>query len=156
MRYDIVPIKSQYRGMDRTLLITDLWNSNSKKHFDELLEKYYLYLENCEVISKKAFEDVIIFFQEVIKYDILCEMIVYDTVPLDTAFGYPVELIGIDIVHDMCESLLSDTVSPQVLYRLNKNGLCRTVNDVGEIIPFLKHGAVEWNPCYVYRVKFEL
>ena len=152
MKYDIAPINETYRGMERALTAADLLNSKTKKIYKDLLEKHFLYLEYGEEVSETAFEKMLVYYQEVITYDISCEIIAYDVVPLDNLYGYSLQLLGIDIVHDMCESLISEGVNLHVRGLINENGLCDTVDSVNEIIPYQDHGGVEWKPCYVYKV----
>ena len=153
MRYDIVPMKQKYRGMGRSLTVTDLWNKKTQKVYDILLEKYFRYLDLYELADKRSFEEMILFCQEIIEYDIDCEMIVYDAKPIEEIYGYELELLGIDIIHDMCESLISDAVNPLARYLLNDNGLCKTEIDVEKIVPLQIHGNLKWIPVYVYKVR---
>lgn len=153
MRYDIVPIKQKYRGMDRSLLATDLLTLKSKSEFDKLLNTYYTYLECIEEnISDTGLKSLIHIYEEFKKFGVPCEIIVFDSIPHKNVFGYQIELLGIDIVHDMCESLLSDDINSCIYHLLNENGLCKTEQDVEKIIPFQDCGNVEWSPCYVYEL----
>lgn len=152
MRYDIVPLGQTYRGMARSLTPLHLRTPKTKKRFEELLEIYFFYIELCENVSQSAFESMLTCYNLFCTYGIPCEIIVYDDIPIDNAFGYPIELLGIDIVHDMCESLISDSCNPGINHLLNENGLCKTVEDIERIIPFQDCGIVNWSPCYVYRV----
>lgn len=155
MHYDLVPIKGKYRGMGRSLLGTDLLNETSRNIFGLLLEEYYSFLEYSQSQDRTSFEKMAVFGKILEEFDILYEIIVYDKKILTDAFGYPVELLGIDIVHDMCESLIAEGVNPQIIHVLNENGLCNTIEDVKRIIPYQNSGEVEWEPCYVYKVNFE-
>ena len=92
-------------------------------------------------------------FEKILQqYEILCEIIAYDTKPIDSAYGYSVTWLGIDIVHDCCESLLENMSDRRVQQTLNKNGLCRNTADISKLLPLLDVGDVMWKPCYVYRV----
>lgn len=155
MHYDLVPIKGKYRGMGRSLLGTDLLNETSRNIFGLLLEEYYSFLEYSQSQDRTSFEKMVVFGKILEEFDILYEIIVYDKKILTDAFGYPVELLGIDIVHDMCESLIAEGVNPQIIHVLNENGLCNTIEDVKRIILYQNSGEVEWEPCYVYKVIFE-
>lgn len=152
MRFAIVLIKGKYRGMEREVDIP--WNSKTKKTYYQLLEKYFLYIElKCwSDYNADSLEKMIAFYNELCAYEINCEVIGYANEPLEQVCGYSVDLLGIDIVHDMCESLISDEINPQIAHLLNENGLCDTEVDVERIIPFQDHGNVEWLPCYVYRI----
>ena len=156
MVYDIVPIKNNYRGMERLLLATDLYTKQSRKEYDVLLNKYYDYIS---IVLQKPSRDGLIglidLCKEFSKYEFNCEVIVYDIVPIVTAFGYTLDFLGIDIVHEMSESLLSECTDYEVKKYLNKNGLCNSERCLSSIIPLLDHGDVKWDPCYVYKVKYE-
>lgn len=153
MQYDIVLINQKYRGMERSLLATDLLTNKGKKQFDSLLDIYYQYLACVEEeTSSDGLKRLVRYYEEFKKFNIPCEIIVYDSVPQNNAFGDDIELLGIDIVHEMCESLLSDDVNPSIKYLLNENGLCNTEQDIKKVIPFQDHGNAEWKPCYVYKL----
>ena len=57
MVYDIVPIKNNYRGMERLLLATDLYTKQSRKEYDVLLNKYYDYIS---IVLQKPSRDGLI------------------------------------------------------------------------------------------------
>ena len=152
MRFDIAPIKGKYRGMERTIGATELWRPKTNKIYSQLLEKYFLYLRYIELCDDDSFKKTIDFYKELCDYDIICEVITYATHPLEQAYGYPIEFLGIDIVHDMCESLIADEINETIKHFLNENGLCDTEEDAIRIIPFQDHGNVEWIPCYVYKI----
>lgn len=154
MKYDIVPIRSMYRGMDRVLTPEDFPILKSKQEYEVLSDKYDRYLEcYLELDGSDGLKRLVEFYKEIKRYDVNLEIIVYDNFPIKDAYGYCIELLGIDIVHDMCESLISHNLNPQILCLLNENGLCEREADVDKIIPFQEHGGVMWRPCYVYKVK---
>lgn len=153
MKIDIVPIKENYRGIGRSLLATDLLTKKSKKDFTKLLEMYDAYLMLLEQPESQNVLEKLMDFEKILQqYEILCEIIAYDTKPIDSAYGYSVTWLGIDIVHDCCESLLENMSDRRVQQTLNKNGLCRNAADISELLPLLDVGDVMWKPCYVYRV----
>lgn len=152
VRYDLVPIKGKYRGMGRSLLATDLLELKSKRKFELLLEEYFEFLEYSQELNKKSFDKIVVFCEVLREHNIPCEIIVYNDEAMKDAFGYSIEFLGIDIVHDMCESLISEEVNLYIQELINENGLCSTVDAVYKIIPYQDHGEVEWKPCYVYRV----
>lgn len=155
MNYDIVPIKKYYRGMGRVLLATDLYTKQTKKEYDLLLNMYYEYLANVQQHpSRDGLIKLITFCNEISKREVKCEVIAYDITPLKTVFEYELDFLGIDIVHEMLESLLCECVDYEVRKFLNKNGLCNSESDVNSIIPLLDHGDVKWEPCYVYKIKY--
>ena len=131
VQYDIVPIKNKYRGMGRSLLAADLYTRQTKKGLINLIK----------------------FCNELGRYGIMCEVIVYDIYPLETAFDYVLDFLGIDIVHEMSESLLCECADIKVQKFLNKNGLCNSETYVNDIVQLLDNGDVKWEPCYVYKEK---
>lgn len=156
MIYDIVPLGQGYRGMGRSLT-TDHLAPQKKKLSNELLELYFAYLDVwLEKCSPSSFACMLELFRSFCEHGIPCELIVYDSVPMENAYGYPIELLGIDIAHDLCESLISGHLNPEIAHLLNENGLCRTVEAVEKIIPLQDYGNVTWAPCYVYSVTIEM
>lgn len=81
-------------------------------------------------------------------------MVQYDIYPLETAFGCVLDFLGIDIAHEMSESLLCECTDVKAQKFLNKNGLCNTETDVNNIIRLRDNGDVKWEPCYVYKVVY--
>lgn len=153
MKIDIVPIKENYRGIGRSLFATDLLTKKSKKDFAKLLEMYDAYLMLLEQPESQNVLEKLMDFEKILRqYEILCEIIAYDTKPIDSAYGYSVTWLGIDIVHDCCESLLENISDRRVQQILNKNGLYRNTADISKLLPLLDTGDVMWKPCYVYRV----
>ena len=157
MQYCIAELTQPYRGMERSLTASELYTHKTKAIFSELLEEYFEYIEYAEINppSAASFEKVIAFYHQIRHLDIPCEIIACNSTPLENIYGYQLEPLGIDIVHDECESLISADVNPEIAHLLNENGLCSTVQDVNTIIPFQDHGNVEWKPYYVYRVKID-
>lgn len=152
MYYDLVPIKGKYRGMGRSLLGTDLLNSETQKQFKYLLELYFEFIDYSQNINKQSFERTIKFCKILESYNVICELIVYDEEVLEEAFGYSIEFLGIDVVHDMCESLIEGGLCSGSEMIVNQNGLCKTMEDVEIMINNQDHGGVEWKGCYVYKV----
>lgn len=153
MKYDIVSIKRAYRGMARSLLATDLITTKSEKYFDVLLDMYYKYISFIEeTATREIFKELTEFYALLLKYDIDCEVIAYDVRTLKNVYDYPVEFLGVDIVHDECESLLENRVEYIGNRILNKNGLCNNKTDAIKLISLLDHGDVEWIPYYIYKI----
>lgn len=155
MKYDIVPIKNQYRGMGRCLLATDLYTRLSKYEYEHLLDMYYEYLLDVQQEpSQTGLMKLINFCTELNKFKIKCEVIVYDLCPLETIYGYVLYFLGIDIVHELSESLICECVDNEIQQFFNQYGLCNSELDANNIILLLDHGNVKWESCYVYKVKF--
>ena len=142
--------------MGRSLLAADLYTRQTKKEFENLLNIYFEYLDDLEqqLPSKKGLINLIKFCNELGQYGIMCEVIVYDIYPLETAFDYVLDFLGIDIVHEMSESLLCECADIKVQKFLNKNGLCNSETYVNDIVQLLDNGDVKWEPCYVYKVVY--
>lgn len=159
MKVDIVSTLRKYQGMARSLEPLEGLNKNNKKYWKKVLDlnlscidlelEYGIKIEDKNIVNKW-----IMVCDDLKKYEIPCELIVYDDKPLNDAFGYDIEFLGIDIVHEMCESLIEDEVNPKISHLLNENGLCRNEKDVEKIIPFQDHGGDDWKPCYVYRLVY--
>lgn len=154
MKIDIVPIKETYRGIDRALLATDLLTQRGKKDYRKLLNAYDVYcnmsLQHTQ--DREMLEWLICFEKTLQQYGVGCEIIAYDTQPIDSVYGHSVEWLGIDITHDLCESLLEDIQDARIDETLNKNGLCTKTEDMSALMPMLDVGDVIWEACHVYRV----
>ena len=142
--------------MGRSLLATDLYTRQTKKEFEYLLNIYFEYLDDLEqqFPSKNGLVNLVKLCDELDKFGIMCEVIVYDLYPLETAFDYVLDFLGIDIVHEMSESLLCECSDIKVQKFLNKNGLCNAETYVNDIVRLLDNGDVKWEPCYVYKVVY--
>ena len=150
---EIVPIKSNYRGMERVLLATDLLLRSTKKS-NFLIEKYYDYIDNT--LKKMNAEIVFKFFEFsaiLESFKIPNEIIVYDNVPLHSFYEFDLEFLGIDIVYEMEDSLIANTDNFKIQKFLNNNGLCQNLEDMQNLLIATSHIGQEWKPCYVYRVK---
>ena len=153
MIYNVVPIRNNYRGIDRSLLATDLYNSSNKSTYNDFLNLYYKYISVMEQdYLETNFSWIISFYKTLEKSGVVCEVIVYDYCPLTTAYSYNLEFLGIDIVCDMAESLLCNCSEYIMQQLLNKHGLCRSLSDVEAVMPLLNQGNAQWQPCYVYSV----
>lgn len=157
MWYCIALIGTTYRGMERLLTATDLYTPKTRSVFQDLIEDYFSYIPHVDEkpATPDSFQQVIAFYRRLLPFDLPCEIIACSSTPMQEVYGYPIQLLGIDIVHDQCESLLADEINPAIAHLLNENGLCRTKQDVATIIPFQNHGTVEWKPYYVYRVSVD-
>ena len=139
--------------MGRLLLATDLYTEQTQKNYHFILDKYYEYLLNVQQYpSKDGLIELIDLYKEFSKCEIKCEVIVYDITPIETAFGYALDFLGIDIVHEMSESLLCECTDHKIREHLNENGLCSSELYLSSIVPLLDHGNVKWEPCYIYKV----
>jgi hypothetical protein len=156
MVFDVVPVEDTYRGMDRSLTTDHLYTKKTRKIFKELLEKYFkfidMYYTQDERNGSSIFEEMLIYCRELCAYGISCEMIVYDSIPIADAFGHSIELLGIDIVCDMCESFLVSNRNTAIQTHLNDNGLCKTEEDAEITASLLDCHTEKWMKCYVYKV----
>ncbi len=154
MMFDVVPIRSSYRGMGRSLTPEDFPRKCTRKRWDKLIEDYLDYIEDTlKPESRETFERMLSYCKDMKKQNISCEMIVYDSHPLESAYGYPLEFLGIDIVHEMMESLLEDGAERLPKSLLNEHLLCTDVANVPQITMLCDHGGATWLPCWVYRVQ---
>ncbi len=154
MKYDIVPIKTKYRGMGRLLTTNDFTSAKAKKNYMKLLENYFEYISFTELENdKRMFDKILEYYKILREHDVLCEIIVYDTSPIVNVFDKPIEFLGVDIVRDMSESLLENNAEKLQSALLNENLLCSRVTDVVNITEMCDHGDVKWEPCWVYKVQ---
>lgn len=155
MRYDIVRLNSSYRGIGRSLSPNDFFSKTTREYYDELISCYFEYIElMCNPIDVRAFNKLVEYCIKFNRLGVGCEMIVYDSEPLKDVFGRQIELLGIDVVHDMAESLLEDPagIDDAIKKQLNKFGLCEQLRDVDAVVLSGDSGNVSWMPCWVYRV----
>lgn len=153
MQFDVVPIHSSYRGIGRLLTPVDFQPKCAKNNMDKLIEEYFDYITNTlRPACQEVFEYMRSYCGRLQEYEIACEMIVYDLQPMESAYGRPLEFLGIDIVHEMAESLLEDGAEHLPKGLLNQNLLCSCKDDVSGIIPLCDSGDAVWEPCWVYRV----
>lgn len=155
MKYDIVSLNASYSGMGRSLSPYDFTSEKAKKDYNKIMSYYFEYINLLiKPIENNTFEQMIFLCNLFKKFDVLCEMIVYDNFLINDAFGRTVTFLGIDVVHDMAESLLESTenIESSIRNRLNEFGLCSTLEEVDGVIKAMNHGGSIWKPCWVYRV----
>lgn len=160
MRFDIVPINSAYSGVDRLLTTNDFLTSETKPYYDSLLDMYFSYLDlmcdPCKSLDydEKLFCRVRSFYEFFCKNHVSCELIVFDITPIDSIYGIPIKLLGIDIVRGMAESLIPYDQQTDISIKryLNELGLFNNLIDVNDAIALLKVDDSLWKPCWVYKV----
>lgn len=160
MRFDIVPTNRVYSGIDRSLMPDNFLTPETKSYYDTLLDIYFSYIDlmcnPCEslVYDEKLFYVIQNFYREFCAHNVSCELIAFDTVPIDYVHGVPVELLGIDIVHEMAESLIScnHQIDSSVRRYLNEVGLFDNLIDANNAIDLLNVDGASWKPCWVYKI----
>lgn len=154
LKYDVVPIRSSYRGIGRSLTGVDVIRPvRAKKTMDSMIEGYFAYIaDTLEPESRTVFERMCSYCDTLNQAGVRCEVIVYDSQPLESAYGRQLAFLGIDIVHDMAESLLESGPDVCAKSLLNEYQLCSCVSDVPKVIEHCDHGGAVWLPCWVYRV----
>ncbi len=160
MRFDIVPINILYSGIDRSLMPDDFLKPKTKQYYDTLLATYFSYLElMCNPnepldYDEKLFGTIQNFYQKFCDYNVSCEFIAFNTTPMDFIYGVSVELLGIDIVHDMAESLINcnQPTDHSIKKYLNEKGLFDNLIDANVAIESLGIDSSVWKPCWVYKV----
>ena len=159
MNFDIVSLNTPYRGICRSLNADDLLMKNARTHYQESINYYFKYLDlmyNAKGVSYdyNTFNDLLMYYNKFRNYGVDCEMIAYDTFPMVNFFGRKIELIGIDVVHDFCESLLENTneIHDAIKEHLNSFGLLQKPEDINIVLKNSFCGDYQWKPCFVYRV----
>lgn len=162
MRFDIVPLRDAYAGIDRSLTPDDFLTGTTKPYYDALLSVYFEYLDwLCSPDSRLQYDRndfcrMAEFYKKFRDYRVSCEVIAFGDEPIRHFFDgtFDLKLLGIDIVHDMAESLIHDPSSLPVCARdyLNPNGLCYEIGDVRMIMEHVRCGDHAWKPCWVYKV----
>ena len=161
MRFDIAPTNRAYSGIDRSLMPDNFLTPETKPYYDTLLLTYFSYMDlMCNpyeslVYDEKLFRVIQNFYREFCAYNVSCELIAFDTVPIDCVHGVPVEFLGIDIVHEMAESLIScdhQTGNSARKY-LNEVGLFDNLIDANNALDLLNVDNASWKPCWVYKIQ---
>ena len=159
MKFDIVSLDAFYRGLDRSLNADDLLRNNAKSHYKELIGYYFRYLDIMYSPEKilynmDTFNLILDYYKTFKSLGVDCEIIVYDDKPLKNAFNYSIEFLGIDVVHDLAESLLEDfnDLKTVVKKHLNSHGLLENLDDMDIVLNNCFTGGMKWEPCWVYKV----
>lgn len=160
MRFDIVSLNILYRGIGRSLTPDDFFSKKAKAHYDKLISSYFEYLDLMYSATKnnpynsEIFNDLMGYYKKFKSFGVDCEIIVYDSLPIKNFFGEQIELLGIDVVHELSESLLEDpnSVHDIVKGHLNSFGLCQKLEDTDIVLKNSSCGDIDWKPCWVYKV----
>ena len=150
---DVVACNLQYRGMDRGISVEHFNSKKAFKNFDSILQEYFLYLERSDFQEGGiSWENILSFYNILVENEVDCEIIAYDNKRIYDVYNHKVELLGIDIVKEMCESLIYYSEEWIDKSCLNENGLCRNIESVNEIVEQSGENQDEWKPCWVYKV----
>lgn len=160
MKFNIVTLNSSYRGICRLIKTDDFLTKKTRKYYDELISCYFEYIElmykpiNEQTDEICTFNELIRHYTKFKSFGVNCEIIVYDSSPLKNAFEEQIELLGIDVVCDMAESLLENPISVDCVIKkhLNQFGLCKQLSDIDVVLNNSNCGNNDWRPCWVYRV----
>lgn len=162
MRFDLVSRNAPYGGICRSVKPGDLLTESARNSYDALISLYFAYLDlmahpTRDPYNAQSFEKLIEYYTKFKELGVDCEIIAYDSRPLDDAFGRQVQLLGIDVVCDLAESLLEDPdrMNVAVKERLNRFGLCRDVGDAEIVSKHSDCGDNVWTPCWVYRINMD-
>lgn len=152
---DIAPICNEYRGIERSVDICN-FKSRNKRQFKDEIEKYFNYLECCEVpFSKKQISEMI----EFAKYfsqnsSDTYEVIIYNDSRICESFGHELLFLGIEVLYCDVESLLLEPNLQPLLKGLKNNfGLLNSVDDIEKILNtdlFTKYGKLQY--VWVYTL----
>ena len=135
--YDISYTFQKYRGVMNLLDVENYPYKKDKKRFKEFRNLEGMYFEEvCDIDLReestfKKFKKYYHIFRDELK--IPCEMVAFNTSPVEHVFGYQVEFLGFDIVNTcegaILETLLEDYdyIHPNTINLLNKYGLCETL-----------------------------
>ena len=153
MRYDIIALGGSYLGIENCVGAMNYLSKQARKNYDKLFELYLNYLSNMELpFNQENFKKILTFYKALQASNVPCIVIAYDNKPLSDCYGYSIQFMGIDIVRDLCESMLSDTdFADRMISFLNQNGLCQDISFVKKILSFADTD-LKWEPCWVYQV----
>lgn len=159
--YNISYCNQKYRGVMNKLDFKSYPYKKDKifKNFLEMESIYFDEVFDCDLTKENSF-NLFIKYYHIFRdeFNIPCEIVAFDTTPIESVFGNQVEILGIDIVHvsdgAILDSLLEyqDGLHSKTLSLLNENGLCKTIEDIEKILQLQNFGEIKWEQCYVYRV----
>lgn len=155
MKYHVITPERSYYGLDSYVELECLFKAKRKKTDEDTLLEIYFDTIKCidlEEQNKTGFLKAVQICYRLKEYDIPSEVLVYDDISIQDAYGYKIEWLGFDVSYDLCESLIEYASETKAAEFLNEYGLCKTVEDVEAVIPLLENAGLEWKPCYVYRV----
>lgn len=122
MLYDVVPIQTRYRGIGRCLEGADFYPNESKTDVSQLLSQYTQSLDQWQnPPSQQGLAKLMELCSLLRQFHFPCEVIVYDSTPLERAYGYGLEFLGVDVAleNSTCEPV------PQVLHQAFFIHMCR-------------------------------
>lgn len=163
MDIDIKPIERKsngYRGVDR-LLNTHHFKYKNNKILDKLIEMYFDYISYTFVSEDfdtiKIFYKMLPFYSLLVENRVSCEIIISNKESITNFNNEKIEFLGIDIVNQHNESLLTYPAMRFPINILNKNLLCNKIDDCTKIIKLLEGYVLteyghEMKPLYVYKV----
>lgn len=156
MEIDIVEIpENGYRGIERSIS-DDQFPSYKTKEFDILIDMYCKYYYNAVAGEKevclKQFESDKVFYYELKKNGIACEVIVSDNKPIESLENYELEFLGYDISNQHGESIFSNE---EIVPGTNGNLLCPREEDYEKYVKMLSFKMPPddvFEMWYVYRI----
>ena len=157
MKLDIGIIEGKYRGIERGVFLEHLMDFSkkyTKKEVQEILDQLGAYEDytGFQTANITTLNWIIEFANHLSNNGRQCEVIVFDDQPITEAFGYPLQLLGIDITSNLGESLLVTDGDRVPDHLLNENGLLNDEHDLEEAVSYCRGGDLNWEPCWVYRV----
>ncbi len=152
MKYDIAPIGSTYRGIERSVTTYNFTSKKAKKYFNLLIDEYDKFISSLLMPDCfEAFTKLIECYHTFIQHDVPCEIIAFDSSPLSKAYGYDVIFLGIDITIDLAESMIEYDIN-NLRESLNSNGLFDNIEQAEKMISMQDQSDYKLEPCWVYKV----
>lgn len=154
MRIEVVPVCSSYRGIGRCFTPQLFCSNRPRREMDKLLEMYFEYISNAlRPASQEILDYMLCYCNRLKEHNIPCEVIVFDTQPIESVYGRKFSFLGIDITHEMAESLLENATETLISKFVNEHFLCAKASDIAQVIELCDHGGATWLPCWVYHVQ---
>jgi len=154
MLYNIVGNDTRYQGVDRFLDLIDFnWlNRTSRKRLDIFLDLWLKAIELTGDLPQNNvnFEKLCELCQTFHRYAFYCDILVYDYVPIISAYGREIFFLGIDIEADKEYPLSNE--KGELRRILNSFGLCPDIETAKCITVKWRSEYKEFDYVYVYKV----
>lgn len=134
------------------------------KEFKQYLEMYFEYIEAIDLSDMdvyQIFESILPYYYFLKAHNVPCDIVLYAEEPKNSFAEKELEYLGMDILVDEVESLISHWVYRGFTEYLNENGLCETKEDCQKIIEknakmtfpvYSSDRELTWEFYYLYKI----
>ena len=158
--YKVAPVGERYRGRVRTLGAGDHLDDKtlSKKEYEECTSLILkeIELSDLEDPSEQGFSELCQIYNDLVCHRVPCEMIVFNSEPIEEAYGSALQFMGIDVLYGLDEdSLLKDEAifTQDITVSRNEYGLLDDIKDAKLLLAELDARELIHQNYWVYRVE---